>query len=659
MFAYTPSASHITGAWDQSSLNVEFDTAVVGGDEIVAVGKAANDSVSLFGLDGVATQAALTTPDDAPGTVSQFGISVEFVGDKLAVSAFDSANGGVVYVFEPDVNGVYDNDPEAVLSNINIGSSIPMAEFGNQLLVRTADAVNVYNLGSGGSLDHAILVATNAPNNDAIATNGDNIVVTSDVGGDTQVLEFDGDSGAQVRNFTFGAGSGGLALTLAMSDSGDVFIGNVSGVPDPDTEILTPIAVYQFDDATSTPGPVTVAAANTLHTYSAEGTDFTSPQSLTVSGDELLVGFYIDGDSASTFSTVYDTTTGAKKQELTVPEAAGTFGLTARPLTNGYAISDLAGDNEGRIYFFTEASPSNQNPTANPSPATQSAVRYQTVSFTGAGTDVDGTIVAYAWDFDYTGTFAADVATQNASTSFSTTGLHTVALQVTDNAGGVGIATVTVNVTASAVVGGTLVVGGTNGTDTVLISGNTVTINGVSQAFTGGKVVVYGGPGADIIGVTGGTKALEAHGGDGNDILSGGNGADILVGDGGNDIIAGNGGRDLLIGGQGADLVAGLAQDDILIAGSTKHDNNSTALGNILAVWTSSGSYSARVATLVAPSGALTPDTDVFDDNAVDILTGNAGTDWFLFNNDGPNAHDLVLDASNAEVQSDLDVLPV
>jgi len=216
-----------------------------------------------------------------------------------------------------------------------------------------------------------------------------------------------------------------------------------------------------------------------------------------------------------------------------------------------------------------------------------------------------------------------------------------------------------VNVTASAGVGGTLVVGGTNGTDTVLISGNTVTINGVSQAFTGGKVVVYGGPGADIIGVTGGTKALEAHGGDGNDILSGGNGADILVGDGGNDIIAGNGGRDLLIGGQGADLVAGLAQDDILIAGSTKHDNNSTALGNILAVWTSSGSYSARVATLVAPSGALTPDTDVFDDNAVDILTGNAGTDWFLFNNDGPNAHDLVLDASNAEVQSDLDVLPV
>ena len=108
----------------------------------------------------MATQAALTIPAGAPGTVSGFGSSVEFVGDKLAVSAIDSANGAVVYVFEPDGNGFYDNTPEATFSGINIGSDIPMAEFGDQLLVRTASAVDVYNLDLGGSLDHSIAVAS-------------------------------------------------------------------------------------------------------------------------------------------------------------------------------------------------------------------------------------------------------------------------------------------------------------------------------------------------------------------------------------------------------------------------------------------------------------------------------------------------------------------
>ena len=53
----------------------------------------------------------------------------------------------------------------------------------------------------------------------------------------------------------------------------------------------------------------------------------------------------------------------------------------------------------------------------------------------------------------------------------------------------------------------------------------------------------------------------------------------------------------------------------------------------------------------------MIPDATVFDDNAMDVLTGSSGLDWFLFNADGENGtkKDKVTDLSGADFASDLD----
>lgn len=86
-----------------------------------------------------------------------------------------------------------------------------------------------------------------------------------------------------------------------------------------------------------------------------------------------------------------------------------------------------------------------------------------------------------------------------------------------------------------------------------------------------------------------------------------------------------------MIGGFGADNLVGDAGDDILIGGYTSYDNNETALREILGRWEGNGSYQAREAALQSANFQyrLIADQSVFDDNAVDELTGSAGSDWF------------------------------
>jgi Ca2+-binding RTX toxin-like protein len=193
-----------------------------------------------------------------------------------------------------------------------------------------------------------------------------------------------------------------------------------------------------------------------------------------------------------------------------------------------------------------------------------------------------------------------------------------------------------------------LVVCGTPQDDQVVITpvGNTgavvVHLNGQSLgSFTPtSRLVVYGQAGDDDIQVAG-SIALPAwlYGGDGNDRLKGGDGNDVLLGGDGDDLLVGGSGRDLLIGGRGADRILGNGDDDILIAGLTKWDENQIALGAILAEWTRTNkTFQERVDQLMAGCGpdhafALNTATEG-DDTDEDVLTGSSGQDWFLFNRD-------------------------
>jgi uncharacterized delta-60 repeat protein len=280
-------------------------------------------------------------------------------------------------------------------------------------------------------------------------------------------------------------------------------------------------------------------------------------------------------------------------------------------------------------------------------------------------------------------------------------GTYTVTFTATDSAAQSASASATLVVTAppptgpAVIVNGVLTVTGTGAANVVTVtgsgsgSGNTATVTvvvdgGAPQTFPAASftsILVVGGAGNDWITVDAAvTKPAEIHGGDGSDVISGGSGNDLLFGDddsaippagndiltgnaghdvivggAGNDVIAGGSGRDVLIGGGGADWIVGNNDDDALVAGYTVHDADATALSQIRAAWLLPANYATRVNAL--RTTLLRPDVDVFDDGAVDLLVGGAGTDWFVVNNNGsPSTRDLILDRAPSERLTDVDL---
>jgi len=313
------------------------------------------------------------------------------------------------------------------------------------------------------------------------------------------------------------------------------------------------------------------------------------------------------------------------------------------------------------------------------------------ITLNGSATDPAGVAdsLAFEWDLDgdnIFGEMGAGATRGNelgASPTFNPTGLSgsaTVKLQVNDNDGGVTTASTTVQVLTEGtlLINGVLyVVGSNTQNDIVLISqcggtinvwatfndDNPVSVNAsdvteiqvrtrgkndivlttpnVTTIMTidggsgndlltggGGRNLILGGTGNDALYGTDGDDVL--LGGTGNDDLIGGSGNDVLVGGDGNDNLCGGTGRDLIIGSDGNDNLSGGGDEDILIGGYTIHDNNVAALDAVMAIWTSSASFSARVATLTSSGGLLQAGVAVFDDSDHDTLDAGSGRDLYF-----------------------------
>ena len=90
-----------------------------------------------------------------------------------------------------------------------------------------------------------------------------------------------------------------------------------------------------------------------------------------------------------------------------------------------------------------------------------------------------------------------------------------------------------------------------------------------------------------------------------------------------------------MIGGTGADILRGGFGADILIEGTTEHDDNRRALRRIMREWTRTDiSYAKRIDHLQnggGRNGKVRLNSDTIDnDAAVDQLFGQFGRDWFL-----------------------------
>ena len=113
--------------------------------------------------------------------------------------------------------------------------------------------------------------------------------------------------------------------------------------------------------------------------------------------------------------------------------------------TASLVVTDDRGASASSSVTVHATSTANQPPTASVSATPMTGAAPLTVSFSGSGTDADGTIATYAWAF---GDGAASSA-QNPSHAYSAAGTYAARLTVTDNLGASGSATVTITATGT------------------------------------------------------------------------------------------------------------------------------------------------------------------------------------------------------------------
>jgi len=284
-----------------------------------------------------------------------------------------------------------------------------------------------------------------------------------------------------------------------------------------------------------------------------------------------------------------------------------------------------------------------------------------------AGANDPLTVSSYTQPANGTVIVAADGSyTYTPDTTFS--GTNSFTYTISDGDGGFDTATVEITVTPAAAgsvsivpdtsLGGTaLLIIGTSSADNIVVEPGTtsgtllVTVNGVSTTVAAptGRIIVLAGAGDDNVQIAGSiSNQAWLYGGDGNDRLNNGGGGGLLIGGDGNDQLTGGNGRDIMVAGRGSDKVVGNGNDDIIIAGYTTKDDPATAAhekfwGEVTAEWNSANSFLDRVNNL---RGSATQNTnnnnnrssyllpEAMDDNAadaIDMLQGGSGNDWFIF----------------------------
>jgi titin len=465
---------------------------------------------------------------------------------------------------------------------------------------------------------------------------------------------------------TDGSGNVSFNVTLVVATASGEFVTATATGPDGTSEFSATLLVNQPPVAEAN-GPYTVVEGGSVMLSSAGSND----------PDGTIIAFEWDFN--------YDGVTF----DIDATGASPTFSATGLDGPSSRTIALRVRDNVGAAALDTATlTVTNAAPTANVTgPA--SGVRGQTLSFTLTATDpspadqATGFVYTINWG-DGSGLqtvprTAGNGSGVNVDHVFATTGTYTMAVTATDKDSGTSaVASRTVTITAVALqtdacdpTKTALVVGGTTGNDAILFNPGSgpgdvqVIVNGVSQGTFSptGRIIAYGQGGDDDIQVAG-SLSLSAwlYGGDGNDRLQGGAGHDVLLGGAGNDTLHGGLGLDLLIGGLGADDLVGNADGDLLIAGTTAHDANEAALCAIMAEWTSARDYATRVANLRGTGSGPRANgsyflnaTTVFDDGAVDRLTGSSGQDWIFANIADGGVLDDITGVLGSELIDDID----
>lgn len=582
----------------------EFGHAAEVSGEKVLIGAPLDDTAAtdtgaayLFDIDGNLLQTFLNpSPDPSDG----FGVNVAFVGDNILIAAEhddDAATeSGAAYLF--DASG-----------NLLLTLTSPAPEAGEQF--------GNYVTGAGDDILVGAFRRDTGATNSGVAYlfGGANQIPVADAGGPYVIQE--GDSLALDASDSFDLD--GDILSFSWDINGDGTFGDVNG--ETPTLLWNDLDTLGIDD-----GPATF--------------------SVTVQIDDGNGGV----DEASTTLSVNNSDPEIGSLSSDSPGCGG-----------------VAEGNEVHI----------SSTFADPGPAdTHSAV----VDW-GDGTITAGVV-----------TETAGAGTVTASHTYTDGGVYTITVTLTDDDLASAEASAPAVIVGAGVNGNVLQVIGTDlpdsvavylqDTDTLKVQADFIAMSGNIKTFgaaTVSEILVVLCDGADH-GTVSSSIGLPAtiDGGAANDHIRGGSGPNVLLGSEGDDLLVGGTNRDLIIGGLGADRLVGKPEDDIMIGGVTLFEglldaadftgfaDRHQALHAIMAEWTSERDYATRVANLADGSGStdaancsvyLVADETVFDDDAKDIMTGSAGTDWFFANLEGEGVLDKITDLSDDEFAADLDFI--
>lgn len=215
-------------------------------------------------------------------------------------------------------------------------------------------------------------------------------------------------------NVTY-ATPGSYTATLKVTDNGGAVSTNAS-------RTIT-VADYSLSSTPSSKS-VTVGGSADYTATVAPATGFTGTVAFSVSG--------IPTGASASFSPTSVVGSGSTTMTVTTSASTpvGTYALTIRGASGSVMRTSPAS--------LVVTAPPNETPTASiDSPSANATINPGgVVSFSGSGSDTDGTIASYAWTFPG-GSPASSTAAGPVNVTYATPGTYTATFKVTDNGGAV------------------------------------------------------------------------------------------------------------------------------------------------------------------------------------------------------------------------------
>ncbi len=167
--------------------------------------------------------------------------------------------------------------------------------------------------------------------------------------------------------------------------------------------------VYLFDKDSSTP----------LWNYTTE--DYVWSVAISADGEYIVAG------SADAKIRLFDKDNSAPLWSYTAGHYVNSVAISA----DGEYIA--AGSNDDKVYLFDKDSSTGGSPVATIDSITPSPARFDAeVTFSGTGSDSDGTVVAYLWKSSIDGELSTE---EDFTTTNLSIGNHTITFMVQDNDG--------------------------------------------------------------------------------------------------------------------------------------------------------------------------------------------------------------------------------